>query len=145
MTPCIWHWLHRVTDRGRTQLNKLNADECRQIDTTLLGIKPSGGLLIVLNACDAIWWSNFQPMQVAPTNSSCAIWWPNLLLIQVAPSGGQICNQCKWCHPVAKFATNANCAMLLPNCVLVPESISGSVVPLAMFFFIRGYPDHCVR
>ena len=36
--------------------------------------------------------------------------------MQVAPSGGQICNLCKWCHVV-----------------LVTESISGSVVPLAMF------------
>ena len=28
-------------------------------------------------------------------------------LMQVAPSGGQICNECKWRHLVAKFATNA--------------------------------------
>ena len=34
------------------------------------------------------------------TNTSGAIWWPNFQLIQVAPSGGQIC---KWCHVVAKF------------------------------------------
>ena len=32
---------------------------------------------------------------------------------------------------MATFATNASGAMLLPN--LVTESISGSVVPLAMF------------
>ena len=38
-----------------------------------------------------------------PTNASGAIWWPHLQLMQVAPSGGQICNQCKWCHIVAKF------------------------------------------
>ena len=36
---------------------------------------------------------------------------------------------------MAKFATNANGAMLLPNLVQVTESISGSVVPLAMFIF----------
>ena len=43
------------------------------------------------------------------TNASGAIWWSN-------------------------FATNASGAMLLPNSVQVTESISGSVVPLAMFF-----------
>ena len=32
--------------------------------------------------------------------------------MQVAPSGGQICDQCKWRHLVAKFATNAGAAML---------------------------------
>ena len=53
------------------------------------------------------------------TNASGAIWWSNLQLMQLAPSGGQIC----------KFI--ASSAMLLPN--LVTESISGSVVPLAMF------------
>ena len=37
----------------------------------------------------------------------------------------------KVCHLVVKFATNASGAMWLPN--LVTESISGSVVPLAMF------------
>ena len=65
------------------------------------------------------------------TNASGAIWWPKLQLMQVASSCGQICNLCKWCHLVAKFATNASGAMLLPS--LVTESISGSVVPLAMF------------
>ena len=34
---------------------------------------------------------------------------------------------------MAKFATNASGAVLLPNSVQVTESISGSVVPLAMF------------
>ena len=28
--------------------------------------------------------------------------------MQVTPSGGQICNQCKWRHLVAKFGTNAS-------------------------------------
>ena len=36
---------------------------------------------------------------------------------------------------MAKFAINANGAMLLPSLVQVSESISGSVVPLAMFTF----------
>ena len=34
---------------------------------------------------------------------------------------------------MAKFATNTSGAMLLPNSIQVMESISGSVVPLAMF------------
>ena len=56
-----------------------------------------------LNACGAIWWSNFQLMQVGhlvakfATNVSGAIWWRNLQVMQVT------------------------------------ESISGTVVPLAMF------------
>ena len=36
---------------------------------------------------------------------------------------------------MAKFGTNASGAMLLPSLVQVSESISGSVVPLAMFMF----------
>ena len=85
------------------------------------------------------------------TNASFAIWWLNLELMQVVPSGGQICNQCKWRHLVAKFETNASGAIWWPNLQLiqvapsgnhalwslnlvqVTESISGSVVPLAMF------------
>ena len=34
---------------------------------------------------------------------------------------------------MAKFATNASGAMMLLNLIQVTESISGSVVPLAMF------------
>ena len=41
-----------------------------------------------------------------------------------------------WRHLVVKFATNASGAMLFPNLVQVTESISGSVVPLAMFVFL---------
>ena len=33
-----------------------------------------------------------EAMQVMKTNASDAIWWSNLQLMQVAPSGGQICN-----------------------------------------------------
>ena len=40
------------------------------------------------------------------------------------------------CYLLAKFATNASGAMLLPNLVQVMESISGSVVPLAMFLCV---------
>ena len=36
---------------------------------------------------------------------------------------------------MAKFATNAIGAMLLSNLVQAMESISGSVVPLTMFYF----------
>ena len=39
---------------------------------------------------------------------------------------------------MAKFATNASGAMLLLHLIQVTESISGSVVPLAMFFFWGG-------
>ena len=35
--------------------------------------------------------------------ASGAIWWSNLQLMQVAPSGGQICDKWKWCYIVAKF------------------------------------------
>ena len=35
---------------------------------------------------------------------------------------------------MAKFATNARGTMLLLNLIQVTESISGSVVPLAMFY-----------
>ena len=35
-----------------------------------------------------------------------------------------------------KFATNVSGAMLLPSLIQVTESISGSVVPLAMFFLL---------
>ena len=52
------------------------------------------------------------------TNASGAIWWPNLERMQVV-------------HLVAKFGTNA--AMWSLNLVQDTESISGSVVPLAMF------------
>ena len=37
---------------------------------------------------------------------------------------------------MAKFAINASGAMLLPSLVQVSESISGSVVPLAMFYWL---------
>ena len=67
------------------------------------------------------------------TNASGAIWRPNLQLKQVVPSGGQICNLCKWRHLMSKFATNVSGAMLFPSLIQVTESISGSVVPLAMF------------
>ena len=79
------------------------------------------------------------------TNASGAIWWSNLQLMQVAPSGGQICNYYKWRHLVAKFATNAGGAMLLLNLIQVTESISGSVVPLAMFIGMFLFPLHKVN
>ena len=39
---------------------------------------------------------------------------------------------------MVKYATNASGAMLLINLIQVTESISGSVVPLAMFVLKRG-------
>ena len=43
---------------------------------------------------------------------------------------------------MAKFATNASGAMLLPSLVQVTESISGSVVILAMFVGQFMSPRH---
>ena len=48
-------------------------------------------------------------------------------------------NYCKWRHLVAKFSTNARGAMLLLNLIQVTESISGSVVPLAMFHHLLTF------
>ena len=51
---------------------------------------------------------------------ACEItWWPTLESMQVVPSGGQIFNQCKWRHLVAKFGTNASCAIWWPNLKLM--------------------------
>ena len=55
--------------------------------------------------------------------------------MQMVPPDDQILIQSKLGHLFAKFATNASVAMLLLNLIQVTESISGSVVPLAMFFF----------
>ena len=79
-------------------------------------VAPSGGQ--IRNICE---WCHLVVIFV--TNTSGTIWWSNLQLMQAASSGGQI----------AKFATYASGAMVLPNLVQVTESISGSVVPLAMF------------
>ena len=56
--------------------------------------------------------------------------------------GGQHWNQCKWYHLAVKFTFNASGAMWLPNLAQVTESISGSIVPLAMFVLgtFRGVP-----
>ena len=50
-------------------------------------------------------------------------WWSQLM--QVVPSGGQICNQCKWRHLVAKFGTNASGAIWWPNLQLMQVAPSG--------------------
>ena len=44
---------------------------------------------------------------------------------------------------MAKYATNASGAMLLINLIQVTESISGSVVPLAMFSFGHQRSHFC--
>ena len=56
----------------------------------------------------------------------------NVAMQHTQPSG-QLCKQCKWRYLVAKYAINVSGAMLLPSSIQVTESISGSVVPLAMF------------
>ena len=53
-------------------------------------------------------------MQVTqPGWKNCNIGW------QVMPSGGQICNQCRWRHLVAKFATKVSGAIWWPNLQLM--------------------------
>ena len=42
---------------------------------------------------------------------------------------------------MAKYATNVSGAILLPSSILVTESISGSVVPLAMFLLSPHHSD----
>ena len=44
-----------------------------------------------------------------------AIWWPNLQLMLLVPPSGQICNQYKWRHLVARFVTNAGATILWSN------------------------------
>ena len=50
-------------------------------------------------------------------------WWSQLM--QVVPSGGQIYNQCKWRHLVAKFGTNASGTIWWPNLPLMQVAPSG--------------------
>ena len=45
--------------------------------------------------------------------------------MQVTQPGGKICNLCKWCHLVAKFATNASGAIWWPNLELMQVAPSG--------------------
>ena len=104
----------------------------------------------VVPICNWCKWPNLQSVQIAPSGDQNVQtldeasyggkifpWWkvaPSSGQIcnqfKVVLSGGQICNKCKWRHLVAKFAINA---ILLPNLIQVTESISGSIVPLAMF------------
>ena len=55
--------------------------------------------------------------------------------MQMAPSGGEICNECKWRHLVAKFATNASGAMLLPNLVKLQSQFLGLLCLWQCFFY----------
>ena len=48
--------------------------------------------------------------------------------MQVAPSGGQIWNQCKWHHLVAKFATYASGAIGWPILQLMQMAPSGGQI-----------------
>ena len=58
----------------------------------------------------------------------------NVAMQEVRPGGWSNVQLMQVRHLVVKFATTASCVMWLPNLVQVTESISGSVVPLAMFF-----------
>ena len=60
---------------------------------------------------------------------ACEItWWPTLESMQVVPSGGQIFNQCKWRHLVAKIGTNASGAIWWPNLQLMQVAPSGGQI-----------------
>jgi len=48
--------------------------------------------------------------------------------MQVVPSGGQIRNQCKWRHLVAKFATKVSGAIWWPNLQLMQVVPSGGQI-----------------
>ena len=54
--------------------------------------------------------------------------WLNLQPMQVAPSCGQICNQFKWRHLVAKFGTNASGTIWWPNLELMQVAPSGGQI-----------------
>ena len=47
--------------------------------------------------------------------------------MQVVLSRGQICNQCKWRHLVAKFGTNASGAIWWPNLELMQVAGAGEI------------------
>ena len=49
------------------------------------------------------------------SNASGAIWWPNFELMQVAPFGDQIWNECKWRDLVTKLRTYSSGAICSPN------------------------------
>ena len=55
--------------------------------------------------------------------------------MQVSPSGGQICDQCKWRHLVAKLATNSSSTTEIKFSSLLKlwTQYSLFVVPLALF------------
>ena len=50
--------------------------------------------------------------------------------MQVVPSGGQICNQCKWRHLVAKIVTNTSDAIwrtILQLMKIAPSQVIDSI------------------
>ena len=48
--------------------------------------------------------------------------------MHVTLPGGQLWNQCKWCHLVAKFTTNASSAIWWPNLKLMQVAPSGGQI-----------------
>ena len=54
------------------------------------------------------WWCGVAISATFADNAGGATWWLNLQPIQVVPPGGQICNQCKWRHLLAKIVSNAS-------------------------------------
>ena len=88
----------------------------------------------VTQLCCQIWYqaivvkseyANLKEIQIWFQDANSVIWWPNMQPMQMAPSGGQICNQCKWCHLVAKFGTNDRFAISWPNLELTQVALSG--------------------
>ena len=78
-------------------------NKCKQYDdhfyrTQVSGIQSKLCHLVAKYASGAIWWSNVQLMLVVT---------------------GQVCNEFKWHHLVAKFATYASGAIWWPNMHLV--------------------------
>ena len=79
------------------------------------------------------------------TNANCIAYWSNLEPMLVAPPVGQILNSYKWNHiQLAKFGTNAS--GILFSWREIGSQYPGSVVPLAMFFlrwdFLFSYSNN---
>ena len=63
-----------------------------------------------LNWCDSGWW-RYQ----LNTNWWCQYSIQGNVTMHVTSPGGQLWNQCKWCHLVAKIGINADCITCWPN------------------------------
>ena len=64
--------------------------------------------------------------QILADNANRAI--QGNVAMHVTLPGGQLWNQCKWCHLVAKFATNASGTIWLTILQLMPIAPSGGQI-----------------